>query len=87
MLVNLSCRAPGFNSPYRLICPDLSGLTAWDTQAIKEMYLYELGSPDGEIAAKASIYGALPALPGLHQHVPVPALAGGQPEQLSLLGA
>jgi FtsH-binding integral membrane protein len=36
-----------------------AGLTAYDTQKLKEMYLYELGSPDGEVAAKASIYGAL----------------------------
>jgi uncharacterized protein len=36
-----------------------AGLTAYDTQKLKEMYLYELGTPDGEIAAKASIYGAL----------------------------
>src|SRR5215203_5789349 len=36
-----------------------AGLTAYDTQKLKEMYLYELGTPDGEVAAKASIFGAL----------------------------
>jgi hypothetical protein len=36
-----------------------AGLTAYDTQKLKEMYLYELGTPDGETAAKASIFGAL----------------------------
>ena len=36
-----------------------AGLTAYDTQKLKELYLYELGTPDGEVAAKASIFGAL----------------------------
>ena len=36
-----------------------AGLTAYDTQKLKEMYVYELGSADGEAAAKASIVGAL----------------------------
>ena len=36
-----------------------AGLTAYDTQKLKEMYLYEIGTPDGEVAAKASIFGAL----------------------------
>lgn len=34
-----------------------AGLTAWDTQKLKEMYLY--GNFDQEAAAKISIYGAL----------------------------
>jgi FtsH-binding integral membrane protein len=34
-----------------------AGLTAWDTQRLKEMYIY--GNMDGETAAKASIFGAL----------------------------
>jgi FtsH-binding integral membrane protein len=34
-----------------------AGLTAYDTQKLKEMYLY--GDYDGEAAAKASVYGAL----------------------------
>ena len=34
-----------------------AGLTAWDTQRLKEMYVY--GNMDGETAAKASIFGAL----------------------------
>ncbi len=34
-----------------------AGLTAWDTQKLKEMYLY--GNFDGETAAKVSVYGAL----------------------------
>ncbi|MBV9077448.1 MAG: Bax inhibitor-1/YccA family protein [Methylobacteriaceae bacterium] len=34
-----------------------AGLTAYDTQKLKEMYLY--GNYDGEAAAKASIFGAL----------------------------
>src|SRR5215210_210038 len=36
-----------------------AGLTAYDTQKLKEMYLYELGTPDSEVAAKASVFGAL----------------------------
>ena len=34
-----------------------AGLTAYDTQKLKEMYLY--GNFDGEMAAKVSVYGAL----------------------------
>ena len=34
-----------------------AGLTAYDTQKLKEMYVY--GNYDGEAAAKASVYGAL----------------------------
>jgi len=34
-----------------------AGLTAWDTQKLKQMYLY--GNFDQEAAAKVSIYGAL----------------------------
>jgi FtsH-binding integral membrane protein len=34
-----------------------AGLTAYDTQKLKEMYLY--GNYDGETAAKASVFGAL----------------------------
>lgn len=34
-----------------------AGLTAYDTQKLKEMYLY--GNYDGETAAKVSVYGAL----------------------------
>ena len=34
-----------------------SGLTAYDTQKLKEMYVY--GDYDGEAAAKASVFGAL----------------------------
>ena len=34
-----------------------AGLTAYDTQKLKEMYLY--GNMDGEVAAKASVVGAL----------------------------
>jgi FtsH-binding integral membrane protein len=34
-----------------------AGLTAWDTQRLKEMYVY--GNMDGEAASKASIFGAL----------------------------
>ncbi|WP_112661827.1 Bax inhibitor-1/YccA family protein [Microvirga flavescens] len=34
-----------------------AGLTAYDTQKLKEMYLY--GNFDGEAAAKISVYGAL----------------------------
>ena len=34
-----------------------AGLTAYDTQKLKEMYLY--GNYDAETAAKASVYGAL----------------------------
>jgi len=36
-----------------------AGLTAYDTQKLKDMYVYELGTPDGEVAAKASVLGAL----------------------------
>jgi FtsH-binding integral membrane protein len=36
-----------------------AGLTAYDTQKLKEMYVSDIGSADGEVAAKASIFGAL----------------------------
>jgi uncharacterized protein len=35
-----------------------AGLTAWDTQRLKDMYLYEIGG-NGEAAARAGVYGAL----------------------------
>ena len=34
-----------------------AGLTAYDTQKLKEMYLY--GNDDTEAAAKVSVFGAL----------------------------
>jgi FtsH-binding integral membrane protein len=36
-----------------------AGLTAYDTQKLKEMYVYEIGTADAEVAAKASVFGAL----------------------------
>ena len=57
-----------------------AGLTAYDTQKLKEMYVWEIR--DGEAAAKVSIFGALDALPRLHQHVPqfLLALVGNRNE-------
>ena len=53
-----------------------AGLTAYDTQRIKSMYFYVQGT---EMLGKTVIMGALPPLPGLHQHVPVPAELHGRP--------
>jgi hypothetical protein len=44
-----------------------AGLTAYDTQKLKEMYLYELGTLDGEIAVNASIFGALTLYPEVYR--------------------
>ena len=53
-----------------------TGLTAYDTQKIKESYSV---SADGEAMKKGAIMGALQALSRLPQPVPVPAAAPGQP--------
>jgi FtsH-binding integral membrane protein len=57
MLVNLFLQSSGLQWALSIISVGIfAGLTAWDTQAIKEMY-YEA---DGyEVAAKKSIFGAL----------------------------
>lgn len=57
MLVNLFLQSTGFQVALSLLSVLIfSGLTAWDTQAIKEMY-YE--SDTIEIATKKSVNGAL----------------------------
>ena len=60
MLVNIWLQSPALQFAISAIGVLIfAGLTAYDTQKLKEMYVYELGTPDGEVAAKASIYGAL----------------------------
>ncbi len=56
-----------------------AGLTACDTQSIKESY-YAGGA--GAVAEKQSIFGRAEALSRLHQHVPVPADDVRRPPQL-----
>jgi uncharacterized protein len=60
MLVNLFLQSPALQFAISAIGVLIfAGLTAYDTQKLKDMYVYELGTPDGEVAAKASILGAL----------------------------
>jgi len=57
MLVNLFLQSSGFQFALSLLTVLIfSGLTAWDTQAIKEMYY---ASDDYEVAVKKSVNGAL----------------------------
>ncbi len=57
MLVNLFLQSTGFQFALSILSVLIfSGLTAWDTQAIKEMYY---ASDDYEIATKKSVNGAL----------------------------
>ena len=53
-----------------------AALTAYDTQRLKNMYEFVAG--DVVAAGRASIMGALHALPRLHQPVHVPAAVHGQ---------
>ena len=55
-----------------------AGLTAYDTQKLKEMYLY--GNYDTRGRRQGVGVRRADALPGLHQHVPVPAGAVRQPQ-------
>jgi FtsH-binding integral membrane protein len=57
MLVNLFLQSTGFQFALSILSVLIfSGLTAWDTQAIKEMYY---ASDDYEVAMKKSVNGAL----------------------------
>jgi FtsH-binding integral membrane protein len=57
MLVNLFLQSTGFQFALSILSVLIfSGLTAWDTQAIKEMYY---ASDDYEVATKKSVSGAL----------------------------
>ncbi|MCI0598489.1 MAG: Bax inhibitor-1/YccA family protein, partial [Beijerinckiaceae bacterium] len=57
MLVNLFLQSTGFQFALSILSVLIfSGLTAWDTQAIKEMYY---ASDDYETATKKSVNGAL----------------------------
>jgi hypothetical protein len=57
MLVNLFLQSTGFQFALSILSVLIfSGLTAWDTQSIKEMYY---ASDDYEVATKKSVYGAL----------------------------
>jgi uncharacterized protein len=57
MLVNLFVQSTGFQFALSILAVLIfSGLTAWDTQAIKEMYF---ASDDYEVATKKSVNGAL----------------------------
>lgn len=56
-VVNIFLHSPGFQFALSILCVIIfAGLTAWDTQAIKEMYY---ASDDYETAEKKSINGAL----------------------------
>ena len=58
MLVNAFMQSPALQFAISAIGVLIfAGLTAYDTQKLKEMYIY--GDYDGEAAAKASIFGAL----------------------------
>src|SRR5215218_7415999 len=58
MIVNLFLQSPALQFAISVIGVLIfAGLTAYDTQKLKEMYIY--GDYDGEAAAKASIFGAL----------------------------
>jgi uncharacterized protein len=57
-LVNMFLQSPGLQFAISLIGVLLfTGLTAWDTQAIKEQY--SAGSYGGEVAGKSALMGAL----------------------------
>ncbi len=57
MLVNLFVQSTGFQFALSILSVLIfSGLTAWDTQAIKEMYF---ASDDYEVATKKSVNAAL----------------------------
>ena len=56
-----------------------AGLTAYDTQTIKQEYVDHAQHGDSEWLGKAAIMGALQPLPRLHQHVHVPAVVPRQP--------
>ena len=53
-----------------------AGLTAYDTQQIKEMYYV---GDDGTVAGRKAVMGALSALSRLHQPVPDAAAAVRRP--------
>jgi len=58
MLVNIFLQSPALQFAISALGVLIfAGLTAYDTQKLKEMYIY--GDYDGEAAAKASIFGAL----------------------------
>ncbi|HEX8664701.1 MAG TPA: Bax inhibitor-1/YccA family protein [Beijerinckiaceae bacterium] len=58
MLVNAFMQSPALHYAISVLGVLIfAGLTAYDTQKLKEMYIY--GDFDGEAAAKASIFGAL----------------------------
>lgn len=57
-LVNLFLQSSGFAFILSLLGVVIfAGLTAWDTQRLKEMYLF--GNMDAESSSKASVFGAL----------------------------
>ncbi|HEX2727309.1 MAG TPA: Bax inhibitor-1/YccA family protein [Beijerinckiaceae bacterium] len=57
-LVNIFLGSPGLQFAISVLGVLIfAGLTAYDTQKLKEMYVY--GDYDGEAAAKASVFGAL----------------------------
>src|SRR5215210_8896574 len=58
MVVNIFLQSPALQFAISALGVLIfAGLTAYDTQKLKEMYIY--GDYDGEAAAKASIFGAL----------------------------
>ena len=71
-LVNIFLARPRCSSRISVIGVLIfAGLTAYDTQKLKEMYDY--GNCDGEAAGQGLDHRRPDALSRLHQHVPVPA--------------
>ena len=58
-----------------------AGLTAWDTQRLKNDYIYGYASQGGDVAERAAIIGCAVAVPELHQPVHA-AAAAARPARL-----
>ncbi len=83
MLVNLFLQSTGFQFALSILSVLIfSGLTAWDTQAIKEMYY---ASDDYEIATKKSVNWRVEAVSGFHQHLSVASVPDWQPKRLTMI--
>ncbi len=77
MIVNIFLKSTGLDFVISAIGVLIfAGLTAWDTQKIKEMYD---ANDDGTVSGRKAVMGALHALSRLHQPVPVHAALHGRP--------
>ena len=82
MLVNIFLQSPALQFAISALGVLIfAGLTAYDTQKLKEMYIY--GDYDGEAAAKASIFGALTLYLDFINMFQIPAGAVRQPQRIS----